>query len=339
MCSVLSPLVSVLTPVGNGVVHLAECIASVLAQTYTNWDYTIVNNCCTDDSLRIAQEYAASDPRIRVLDNHRLLSTVESHNHMLRQASPESKYCKIVFAEDWIYPTCIEEMVRVAEQHPSVGLVGAYTMDGQAVLWHGPSHRTNPVTGHEVCRKLLMGGPFELGSMTSLLVRSDLVRKQTMFFDEQNPHREIAACFEVLRESDYGYVHQVLSFSRPRVRSAELFAANFHTCMLGSVVVCLRYGPVFLNSAEYQRRWKRLRWDYHRILAMSWLSRRPKQFWTFHQETLKAFGGRIDRGLLTACVVFELVSRLSRPLHSARDTWRWWSQKRAGVHHEIPALR
>ena len=319
MNSISSPLVSVLTPVCNGAVHLAECIESVLAQTYPYWDYTIVNNCSTDDSLRIAQEYAARDPRIRVLNNDRLLSTVESHNHLVRQASPESKYCKIVFAEDWTYPTCIEEMVRVAEQHPSVGLVGAYTMDGRAVLWHGPPHPTNPVTGQEVCRGILLGGPFVLGSMTSLLVRSDLVRKQARFFDEQNPHREIAACFEVLRESDYGYVHQVLSFSRPRERSAELIARTLHTCMLGSVVVCLKYGPVFLNSAEHRRRWKRLRWDYHRVLAMSWIRRRPKQFWEFHKETLEAFGGRIDRGLLTA--------------------WRAWSRARAEIHQEISVSR
>ena len=63
------PLVSVVTPVFNGGKFLGECIDSVLAQTYTNWEYVIVDNCSTDATLEIAQRYAAADPRIRVYHN------------------------------------------------------------------------------------------------------------------------------------------------------------------------------------------------------------------------------------------------------------------------------
>ena len=63
------PLVSVVTPVYNGEHCLRACIESVLAQTYSNWDYTIVNNCSADRTLDIAHEYAARDSRIRVCTN------------------------------------------------------------------------------------------------------------------------------------------------------------------------------------------------------------------------------------------------------------------------------
>lgn len=317
-----SPLVSVLTPLDNGAKYLTECIESVLAQTYSNWEYIIVDNCSRDDVLSIAQKYAARDPRIRLVTNDSHFSVVENHNHTVRQISPESKYCKIVFAEDWIYPTCIEEMVRVAECHPSVGLVGGYTTDGRAVLWQAPAQPTNPIPGRDVCRSILLGGPYVLGSMTSLLVRSDLVRKIVPFLDEQNPHREVAACLEVLRESDYAYIRQVLSFSRPREGSAEQFAKEFRTCAAGSVVVCLKYGPVFLSPDEYQRRWKRLNWNYHRTLGTNLFRRRPKQFWKYHKNTLAAFGGKINRQMLTICTIFLLISAFSRPLHSMKDVWR-----------------
>lgn len=325
-----SPLVSVLTPLDNGAKYLSECIESVLAQTYTNWEYTIVNNCSTDDSLGIAQNYAARAPRIRIVTNDRYLSVMENYNHTVLQMSPQSKYCKVIFAEDWIYPTCIEEMVRAAELHPTVGLVGGYTTDGRAVLWQAPSSATNPVLGRDVCRSILLGGPYVLGSMTSLLFRSDLVRNTVPFLDEKNPHREVAACFEVLRESDYAYIRQVLSFSRPRDGSAERFAKDFRTCAAGSVVVCLKYGPMFLSAAEYQRRWKKVRWDYHRILAENLLWRSRKQFWKFHKDTLAAFGGKIDRRLLTTCAILKVISHVSRPLHSMRDAWRWCRARAIG---------
>jgi glycosyltransferase involved in cell wall biosynthesis len=52
--------VSVVTPVFNGEKYLRACIESVLAQSYDNWDYTIVDNCSTDSTLAIAHEYAAT---------------------------------------------------------------------------------------------------------------------------------------------------------------------------------------------------------------------------------------------------------------------------------------
>ena len=51
------PLVSIVTPVYNGEKFIAECIQSVLEQTYTNWNYVIVNNCSTDKTLKICRVF------------------------------------------------------------------------------------------------------------------------------------------------------------------------------------------------------------------------------------------------------------------------------------------
>src|SRR6266404_5992434 len=133
------PLVSVVTPVYNGQEFLADCIESVLGQTYENWEYTIVNNCSTDRTLEIARSYAARDSRIHVHENQDFLPIIQNHNHAIRQISPYSKYCKVVLADDWISPDCIMKMVALAEKNPCVGLVGAYGLlgDGIHVIWRG----------------------------------------------------------------------------------------------------------------------------------------------------------------------------------------------------------
>src|SRR6185503_300851 len=129
----IPPLVSVVTPVYNGERHLVECIESVLAQTYERWEHTIVDNCSTDRTREIAERYAKKDARIRVHPNSTFVDLLPNHNIAFRQISPAAAYCKVVQADDWIFPECLERMVAVAEAHPTVGVVGAYRLDGAKV--------------------------------------------------------------------------------------------------------------------------------------------------------------------------------------------------------------
>src|SRR5687768_7773940 len=114
------PLVTVLTPVYNGAAHLREAIESVIAQSYQHWEYVIVNNRSTDTTLAIAEEFARRDARIRIHNNREFVGMMKNHNIALEQASPLSAYCKMVHADDLLFPACLEQMVAVAETNPSV---------------------------------------------------------------------------------------------------------------------------------------------------------------------------------------------------------------------------
>src|SRR5262245_49559168 len=197
-----TPRVSVVTPVYNGEHHLRDCIESVLAQSYPNWDYTICNNCSTDRTLEIAREYAAKDPRIRIHDNENFVHVNENHNIAFRCISPDSKYCKVVAADEWIFPECIERMVEIAEKHPSAAIVGSYALCGTDVLFDGLRHCRTVVTGAELFRmsmeSFIWGGPCFFGGPTSLLYRSHIVRRRSAFFDVENLHADTEVCFESL---------------------------------------------------------------------------------------------------------------------------------------------
>lgn len=62
-------LISIVLPVFNGEQYLSESIKSCLFQTYENWELIIVNDASTDNSLAIANKYAAKDNRIRIITN------------------------------------------------------------------------------------------------------------------------------------------------------------------------------------------------------------------------------------------------------------------------------
>ena len=66
-----SPLVSIILPVFNGEKFLEDSIKSCLDQTYTNFELIIVNDCSTDDSLKIGEYYKNLDDRITIISNSR----------------------------------------------------------------------------------------------------------------------------------------------------------------------------------------------------------------------------------------------------------------------------
>ena len=208
------PLVSILTPVYNGEKYLEECIESVLAQTYQNWEYLIVNNCSKDRTLEIAQHYADKDRRIQIFRNDEFVGAVKNHNIALSKISPESKYCKIVQADDWLFPECLKRMVGVAEANPSVGMVTSYRLRNQWVDCDGLPYPSTVVPGRDICRFILLGGPLVVGTMSHPLIPSDLIRKRMPFFNEDHLYADTESCFEVLVNADMGFVPQVLTISR-----------------------------------------------------------------------------------------------------------------------------
>jgi glycosyltransferase involved in cell wall biosynthesis len=248
------PLVWVATPVYNGERYLAECIESVIAQTYENWQYVVVDNCSTDRTAAIAGEYAAREPRVRLHTNDEFLPIIPNWNNMLRLLPAEAAYCKVVHADDTLVPACLERMVDLAERHPSVAVVTSYALWGEEVRHRGVPYPVEVVAGPEICRKTLLGECYVFGSPTSILVRGDDVRSRPAFYNEENLHADTEVCFELLRDADLGFVHEVLTRTRvhPEAMTSVSVALNtFHDSWLA---MHLRHGRAFLGRREYYAR-------------------------------------------------------------------------------------
>lgn len=104
--------ISVLIPVYNAEKHLRKCLDSVLDQTYTNIEAVCVNDCSTDNSLAILNEYARKDKRIIVIDKH----INEDASFARRDALVHStgQYILCVDSDDWIEPDMLECLYNAA---------------------------------------------------------------------------------------------------------------------------------------------------------------------------------------------------------------------------------
>jgi glycosyltransferase involved in cell wall biosynthesis len=247
------PLVSVVTPVYNGATYLRECIESVLAQTYTNWEYTIVDNASTDETPDIAARFADRDSRIRHLRFEELVDGNENHNRAFRAASADSEFCKVVQADDWLFPECLERMIRVAEQVDTIAIVGAYRLWEQKVDQAGLPYWKTVLSGREILRQSLLGRLWVTGAPTAVLYRSRFVRECDPFYPQTFEHADTEAAYRLLSKHDFGFVHQVLTFARRQTGARMEWASHMNTYVPENTRFLLRYGPEVLEPAEYRQ--------------------------------------------------------------------------------------
>jgi len=286
----LEPLVSIITPVYNTEKYLAECIESILAQTYQNWEYIIVNNCSTDRTLEIAKKYAEKDARIRIHNNQKFFTLIQNHNVAFQQISPRSGYCKVVHADDWLFPDCIAKMVEVGEKYPSVSIIGSYRLDDVWVNCDGLPYPSTIVSGREICRSTFLGNIYVFGSPTTTLIRSNFIKNRKPFYNENNLHADREVCYDLLQNSDFGFVHQVLTYTRRENEAMSSFARRFNTFLLGELIILKKYGPLYLDGKEFKTLFNRMIKKYCIFLGKNFLKFKEKEFWKYHRDGLRENG-------------------------------------------------
>ena len=320
------PLVSVVTPFYNPADGLAECIESVLGQSYENFEYILHDNCSDDGSSEIAASWAAKDPRIRLIRADRFRGQVANYNQALSHISKQSRYCKIVQADDQLDPDCLKSMVELAEAHPRVGLVSSHYREGDRVRGTGlPAHET-VLSGEEIIRRHLIDGIYLFGSPTTVLFRSEIVRQRQPFYAEDRLHEDTEACYEILHDWDFGFVHQVLSYLRVDPESTYGRMRRLDDPLLDGLITFHRYGPRFLSPGEFQHHRKKREERYYRRLARAVLLARGPEYWAYHRAGLATVGLKLQWGRVARAIPAELLSMATDPretLHELKARIRW----------------
>jgi glycosyltransferase involved in cell wall biosynthesis len=154
-----SPQVSVVLPVRNGERFLAEAVASVLAQTLTDFELIVVDDGSTDASGAIVEGIA--DPRVTVL-RQAPRGLVAALTTGLAHASAE--YVARMDADDVSEPPRLERQLDLLEKRPDVGMVATWVTvvdeDGRELR-----REVLPPAHEDLVRRLLLRNPFQHGSV------------------------------------------------------------------------------------------------------------------------------------------------------------------------------
>jgi glycosyltransferase involved in cell wall biosynthesis len=109
---------SVIMPVYNVEDFVAEAITSVLQQTFSNFELIIVNDCATDNSLNICQQF--KDPRISLIQHNYNRGLAGARNTGIRHAQGE--YLAFLDSDDTWAPEKLSEHFEHLKNNPDVGL-------------------------------------------------------------------------------------------------------------------------------------------------------------------------------------------------------------------------
>jgi glycosyltransferase involved in cell wall biosynthesis len=134
------PRVSVLVTVYNREAFLGECLESILASTFADFEIVIVDDASRDGSVSIAEDFSRRDGRIRLARNETNLG--DYPNRMKAASLGHGDYLKYVDSDDLIYPHTLAVMVDAMEKHRDADLGLCYSMPEaeHPYPWRLPSH-------------------------------------------------------------------------------------------------------------------------------------------------------------------------------------------------------
>ena len=145
--------ISVVIPVYNVEQYLRECLDSLLAQTFTDWEAICVNDGSPDDSLSILEKYAAADQRFKIIcrENGGLSAARNTGVH-----ATSGKYLYFLDSDDWIKPELLQLCYEKAEKYQLDILYFGFI----PLFEHGLSSDESYPFDESICNRVFTGTDF-----------------------------------------------------------------------------------------------------------------------------------------------------------------------------------
>lgn len=165
-----TPRVSVIMPAYNVEKYVTEAIESILNQTFTDFEFIILNDGSTDNTAKIIEKYAKQDKRIKFINNKKNKGFIASLNECLDVAKGE--YVAKMDSDDISKPDRLAKQVEFLEIHPDYGMVGC----GLQAFQDDTFMRINPPE--------VRVSDFLFGCKTTIfLARREIIEKYHLRFD------------------------------------------------------------------------------------------------------------------------------------------------------------
>ena len=152
-----TPLVSIIVPTYNVEKYIEQTIECVLAQTFTNWELVITDDCSTDTTIEIIKRYIQVDKRIRLFILPQNSGAAFARNHSIEHA--RGRYIAFLDSDDWWYPEKLNKQMEFVQNTNCEFCFTAFEYADKDLKVTGVSHKPKKITYRDSFLWLKLGSP------------------------------------------------------------------------------------------------------------------------------------------------------------------------------------
>lgn len=199
-----TPKVSIIMSVYNGEEFLKDSILSVLNQTYKDFEFIIVNDGSTDNSLEIIEDLQKSDGRIRIINNNQNLGLTKSLNLGLLESKGE--YIARLDAGDISLPERIEKQADFLDNNKDIGLVGTwmYIINAKGDIINEIKY---PTEDKKIRKALINYNPF---AHSSIMLRRSILPKIDIYNEEYKYAQDYKLYIDLYHYTEFANISMTL---------------------------------------------------------------------------------------------------------------------------------
>lgn len=207
-----SKLVSIIIPCYNTSNYIGDCIESILRQTYKEWEAFVIDDCSSDESVKIASEFFKKESRINLIQLNKNVGSAAARNIGIRES--KGNFIAFIDADDMWLPKKLEIQVEFLLRNPKVGLVAT---DGFVVDAHSNVLR-RAISQKKVKRGLISAEEFLLGSVpiatSSVMLRRECLERVGLFHEEYRVTQDFNLWYRISREFHIDIIEEPLFYYR-----------------------------------------------------------------------------------------------------------------------------
>ncbi len=245
-----SPLVSVCIPSFNQERYIDATVASVLSQTFADFELIIVDDCSPDGTFDRLQQY--EDSRIRLFRNERNLGLEGNWNAAVSKA--RGTFIKVLCGDDLLYPECLEKQVGLLlrPENASLALTATsrttLTPAGKQVFSRSFFRKDKRLPGIAAIRESIRRGTNIFGEPGAVLFKRELLEK-TGLFDGSIPYLiDLDMWIRLLRYGDALILAEPLFGFRVSNSSLSFFLSNRQSKEFTLLIEKIAKDPVYALS-------------------------------------------------------------------------------------------